>query len=147
MMSEIVPPSPFSDFYFLALDHAFASIEDGNGPLVPFMMSIGRDGKKGLTRFITERLEDGVEQARAAVTVDAGLAMYAIAWDGYITLQERKWDAVFVEAGESSQELGLIVCQRYVSAKKGLFGKSRNEGVGDPKLVDTPPSRIWTGLA
>ena len=146
-MSEPVPPSPFSDFYFLALDHAFGSIEDGGGPLVPFTMSIGSDGKKGLTRFVAERLEEGLEQAKASVTATAALAMYAIAWDGYVTLDGRKWDAVFVEAGEASQEFGLMLCQRYVIPKKGLFRKSRNESVGNPTLVGKPPSRIWTGHA
>lgn len=134
-------PPEFAEFSFLAIDHGFGSIEDGEGPLVPFVMSVSTQGEKQLTRFVTEELSEGSSEEHVA-SHRHELRMYATAWDGYITLDGRKWDALFVEAGESRDPRGVLFCQRYQSGPKKLFRSAKNERVGNPALVDYPPSRI-----
>ncbi|UCH88584.1 MAG: hypothetical protein JSV49_10055 [Thermoplasmata archaeon] len=135
------PPVEFNDLMFLALDHGFASIEDGSDPLIPFAMVHITSGERKMQRFVCEHLEVGVDQAKAFVEQNqAQITMYAIAWDGYITLKCRKWNAVFVEAGMNNRPNGFLLCQRY-EAEKSFFRK-KNKAVGNPIMVSQPPSRI-----
>lgn len=141
-MSAFSPSNAFSDFFFLAIDHGFGSIEKGGGPLVPFTIVVETSGKKQLNRFVTERLEDGVKKAKASITASQSLSMYAIAWDGLVTLERREWDAVLVEAGDAAEDLGVLFSQRYVSGKRRFFRQGHCERVGNPALIGRPPSRL-----
>lgn len=133
----------FNELTFTALDHGFESIKEAKAPLIPFVMMQTNGGERRLERFVTERLEEGVERAKRYVDEHASdIAMYAVAWDGYVTLDGAKADAVFVEAGTAAKAEAKLLCQRY-QLKKGFFRK-RNVIVGNPVLVDTPPSRIYT---
>lgn len=130
-----------NDLMFAALDHAVASIEEA-GPLVPFAMTINKGGDKKLTRFALELLEQGLEAAQAHIHGEKdNIKAYAIAWDGFITIEGNKWDCVLVEAGELGTEQGVLLAQRY--EKKGLF-KEKNLPVGNPALVERPVSRLHT---
>lgn len=144
-MNNFSPSQAFADFFFLAIDHGFASIENGGGPLIPFTMLVGPEGQKKLSRFATDRLEDGVQAAKNSVASTEAITMYAIAWDGFITLEGRKWDAICVEAGEAQAEFGALFCQRYTRARKGLLRRARSVRVGNPALIERPPSRLWVG--
>lgn len=144
-MNDFSPSQAFADFFFLAVDHGFVSVEDGGGPLVPFTMVVDAAGQKKLTRFAMDKLEDGVEAAKNSVASTGAIAMYAIAWDGFITLEGRKWDAICVEAGEAQAEFGVLLCQRYTTAKKGLLRRTRSVRVGNPALIGRPSSRLWMG--
>ncbi|HEX7706454.1 MAG TPA: hypothetical protein VF701_08360 [Thermoanaerobaculia bacterium] len=147
MTDDFEPSEQFADFFFLAIDHGFGSIEDGGGPLIPFVMSVSVDGQKHLTRFVTDELSEGVQRAQEHVVQHRdGMMMYAIAWDGYITLDDRKWDAILVEAGEAHDPRGVLFAQRYEAGPKKLFRRSKNERVGNPALVDYPPSRIASAV-
>ncbi|MDR9809820.1 hypothetical protein [Rhizobium hidalgonense] len=144
-MNNFSPSQAFADFFFLAIDHGFASVEDGGGPLTPFTMLVDPAGQKKLTRFAMAKLEDGVQAAKNSVAPAEAIAMYAIAWDGFVTLEGRKWDAICVEAGEAHAEFGALFCQRYTTAKKGLLRRTRSVRVGNPALIERPPSRLWVG--
>lgn len=148
MTDDFEPSEAFAEFFFLAIDHGYGSIEDGAGPLIPFVMTVDTKGEKALHRFVTDRLEDGVAQARAHVdrNID-GLLMYAIAWDGYVTLDGARTDAIFVEAGDREQPIGVLFCQRYRPPKKTLFRKAKCERLGNPALIDHSKSRFETGAA
>lgn len=130
-----------NDLMFAAIDHAIASIEEA-GPLVPFAMTISNNGDKKLFRFALELLEQGLESAQAHVQAEKGsIKAYAIAWDGSITIEGKKWDSVFVEAGELGTEQGVLLAQRY--EKRGL-PKKKNLPVGNPALIERPISRLHT---
>jgi len=103
-----------NDLMFLALDHAIESIKDTGGPLTPFSITEDAAGGKILTRYAAERLEEGeilgkkkIEEAKARIV------RYAFAWDGFVTIEGKKWDAILVEAGDKTRETGLLLCQRY----------------------------------
>src|SRR5258707_6477902 len=98
-----------NDIMFLALDHGMASIADDSGPLIPMVFTENQKGERTLQRFVTERLEEGVEKARQFVEQNkSSLDRYAVGWDGFVTIQGRKWDAILVEAGDRFQDTGYL---------------------------------------
>jgi len=129
-----------SDLMFQVLDHAVASIADAGGPLIPFSIVEDAAGEKKLTRYVTERLEEGEAQAKKKVEeMKASIVRYALAWDGFLTIEGKKWDALLIEAGDKVAPTGILLCQRY--QKKGFFRKGV-EPVGNPGLLEKPQSRI-----
>ena len=85
------------ELVFVALDHGIDSVTEG-GPLIPFALTETSDGRD-LTRFATETLEEGQALARDHVRA-AGADRAAIAYDGYLTVEGDRNDAIFVEAQE-----------------------------------------------
>jgi hypothetical protein len=136
-------PVEFNDLIFDALDTGIGCIEKMGGPLPPFVAILDRFGKRESKYFANPvfQYELSLEQARKYVEESAPiLSVYAIVYDGFITLKNRKWEAVFVEAGMRDREMGVLLCQRY--EQKGLF-KKRFVRVGNPGRVEQPPSRIF----
>lgn len=124
----------FNDLVFSALDHGLNSIQDIKDPLIPFVMIVNINGDKELHRLMTERLEDGPVKARELVRESKSkIEMYAIAWDGYVTAEGKKWDAILVEGASRKAEKGWLLAQRYESA--GLF-KRKKRKVGNPILLE-----------
>ena len=121
----------FADLVFLALDHGVDSVRESGGPLIPFVMFVNND-ELMLQRFATERLEEGPEQAREAIAaLPASVMAYALAYDGYITIEGTKFDAILVEASERGRPAGVRMAQRY-SIKKSL---QSFQTVGNPALL------------
>jgi hypothetical protein len=115
----------FADLVFLALDHGIESIREA-GPLVPFAI-YHQDGKREIHRFVTESLEDGPVQARHAVAaLPPSVSAYAIAYDGFVTIQGTKYAAILVEASERGKPQGIIMAQRY--SPKKFFRKLQTIG-------------------
>ena len=123
-----------------ALNLAFRSIEDGEGMLVPFVMTDTENEGRGLHRFVADSMEQSRQRARDWVG-EAGpsVSRYAFAWDGYVKVDDIKWDAVFVEAGDRALPHGMLLCQRY-HPENGNGGPRKI--VGEPMLVDRPVSRL-----
>ena len=110
-MSEIDASEELADLAFFALDHAVDSVSAG-GPLVPFAVTEDGDGRN-LTRFAAESLEEGQANARESALTAENAMRVAIAFDGYLTVEGERSDAVFVEAQERGKESGIILAQRY----------------------------------
>ena len=133
-----------------ALQHGLKSIEDIEGPLVPFTLVLDTNPDLAnrtmtLTRYAGELLEDSLRAAQESIVPSKEKSMYAIAWDGFATIDGRKWDAVLVEAGNADEPEGVLMAQRYEGKMVGLFSKHhRNVAVGDPIHVGSAPSRLWT---
>lgn len=109
-MSEIPASEELIEVAFAALDHAIDSVKDG-GPLIPFVIAESEEGRD-LTRFASETLEEGHAQARRHAGSSAANRV-AVAYDGYLTVEGERSDAVFVEAQERGAELSVIFAQRY----------------------------------
>jgi len=130
-----------NDLMFMALDHAIESIKDLS-PLIPFVITLNTIGEKNLHRFVHEMMEESVAAAKEHINNSKNeLNAYAIAWDGFLTVDGQKWDAVLIEAGEAKSEKGALLAQRY--EKKGLF-KKVNKPVGNPALIEEPTSRVFS---
>ena len=129
-----------NDITFMAIDHGMESIKDDAAPLIPFAIYFENKGEKKIERFLTERLEDGPDKAKERIDSLCGsISRFAIAWDGYVTIEGKKWDAIIVESGSSDLDSGYLMCQRY--ERKGLF-KKKNLPHGNPALMEKPKSRL-----
>ncbi|MBL8018676.1 MAG: hypothetical protein JNM27_03345 [Leptospirales bacterium] len=98
----------FPAFIGFLTAHAVWSVSDG-GPLIPFV-GIESDGKRDVHRFASEMLEEGVQKAREYFLQQQkrpGLAL--LAFDGFVTLEAGKIDAVIVEAADSRSPTGSAV--------------------------------------
>lgn len=129
--SDIQMSEKLADLVFLALDHGVDSVRAGGGPLIPFVV-VELDGKRELHRFATERLEEGQQRAREAVAALPPTATaYALAYDGYLTVGDMKFDAILVEASERGRPSGVRMAQRYTPKR---FLRSF-QIVGNPALL------------
>jgi len=137
----MLPPAPspaqpieasqrLGDLLFLALDHGVDSVRQG-GPLVPFVIA-EVDGKRSIDRFVAEPYEMAVAEARmAASKLSRQSSIYALAYDGFVTIGGDKYDAIIVHGAERGNGKAYLLAQRYVPAKDG---KSL-EVLGNPVLV------------
>ena len=109
-----------ADIAFFALDHGIYSIQDGEGPLIPFVISEKTAGKRKLDRYVSGDsggwvLEESLAQAQLAVSrLPSDVTAYAIAHDGYVTIQGTKYDAILVEASERGRPRAVLLAQRYI---------------------------------
>lgn len=118
------------DLAFAALDHAVLSIAGGGGPLIPLVF-IEQGGRRRLVRGVADRLEDGLALVRAQAA-QAADCITAVAFDGYITIPDGRFDAIYVDAQDPSGAT-LTLAQRY--QVKGLV-KKRAEPIGNPIFVN-----------
>lgn len=132
-------PNPkLMDVIFLALDHGVDSVRASGGPLIPFAVTEG--SKRELNRFATEQLEEAVAKVRAFVDqVSPEISFYAIAHDGYITMEGQKFGSILVEGGERGKPKALLFAQRY-APKKGFFGKFRT--IGNAAFIGEAENRL-----
>jgi hypothetical protein len=130
-MTETPRPSDYMvELIFTALEHGLDSIDDGAGPLVPFIVT-DKEGEVELRRFVTARLEQSVKEARRAAreAVKGGRIALA-AWDGFITTEGRRTDAIFVAAADSSEGPTHTFCVRY------RYKGKKVEPMGEAEYVD-----------
>ena len=128
---QIEMSQQFADLVFLALDHGIDSVRASGGPLIPFVV-FEQEGTRELRRFVAERLEDSLQKAREDIAAfPPSVTAYAIAYDGFLTVQGTKFDVILVEASERGRPAGVRMAQRY-TPKKLL----RNfQTVGNPALL------------
>ena len=87
-------------------------------------------------------LEDSLQAARNSIFPSKEKSMYAIAFDGFVTREGRKSDAILVEAGSADEPEGVLMAQQYeAKIVDQIF--SRNTAVGDPIHIASLPSRLW----
>src|SRR5690606_18254013 len=88
------------------------SIDDGAGPLVPFVL-LQRGDERAIARFAGDDLGECVAAARKeAGRAAAAGALAAVAFAGYLTTGGERCDATFVEAAESADGPTVTVAQR-----------------------------------
>jgi len=139
-MADINKQDPkFMDFIFSGLDHAIYSIRDTGGPLIPFIM-IQTGEKKELKRFVTEKYEDRPLMAEQHIKTSSPKPDFAlIAFDGYITWENKKYDAVIVRAFDRKQDEGFTFSQRY-------HRKQTGEGIeptGNSAFIGKEPNLLF----
>ncbi len=67
---------------------------------------------------MTELLEEGQEEARRHVRAAADAQRVAIAYDGYLSVEGDRADAILVEAQERGMTTCVVFAQRYRPAKR-----------------------------
>ncbi|MBS4753216.1 hypothetical protein KG112_10420 [Nocardioides sp. zg-ZUI104] len=120
------------------LDHAVDSLA-GGGPLTPFAVVVQR-GEKTLHRFADETLEEGVAAARAFLGGHPGAEAAALAYDGYLTREGVRTDAVYVEVHRRGRPTAGCLAQRYApGAPPELIGNATDCGDLPPLLGKAGP--------
>jgi hypothetical protein len=98
-----------------AVNHGLDSAHRGS-PFVPFLVSDTEQGRS-LTRFVTDTPEEAHVQAQRAV-VDHRPRACAYAYDGYVTVENGRFDAVLVEVSQDGPADGLLLAQPYTFKNK-----------------------------
>jgi hypothetical protein len=131
------PSESLMELIFLALDHGIDCVKE-EGSLIAFLIEESQD--RTLHRFVTDRIEAGLVKAQQfAGSLDANTKKYAIGYDGYITIEGTKYDAILVEAAERGAPTGFRFAQRY-RPKKGLF--SRFKIIGNAAFLGEAEQRF-----
>ncbi len=124
------PSLTLGDLLFAALDHGVNSVREG-GPLVPFVMAEA-EGKLSLKRFVAEPYEKAVAEAKASVpNLPEQTNLYAIVYDGFVTVSGKKYDAIIVHGAERGKGEAYLLAQRYIPARSGEV----LELVGNPAFI------------
>lgn len=105
------------DLMFVGLDHGIESIKvSGKGPLIPFVM-LETTGQRNLKRYVAEKLEDGLNEALKDVQNDKDCDFAILVYDGYLTIDGQKYDAVIVKGFDRKDKIGYQIGQRYEPSK------------------------------
>jgi hypothetical protein len=127
-----------------ALADGLSSLRDSSAPIFPYIMiyadsdSDPRMRFLEVRRFVGEDLGSLVAQAHESVIRRPGWPMYAIGWDGSVTVDGRKWDALLVEVGDRDHPEARIMAQRCELATAGRVRRSHQHlPVGAPILART----------
>jgi hypothetical protein len=132
---------PVNALLYFTLDHGVDSVKAG-GPLVPFAIT-EKDSKRAIQRFVAERLEESVALMAQWTADELGrVDRAAIAYDGFITLEGKRTDAIYAEALDHSLPESRIVAQRY-RPRHGLrgfrtIGNPATLGDWAPRLLKRP---------
>jgi hypothetical protein len=104
-----------SGLAMMALDYGMASRRDSD-TLVPFVL-MESDGQCYTQRFDAEPYETAVAEAKAFLAkVTDSTSAYALAYDGFVTIEGSKFDAILVIAGERGDSTAFVFTQRYDAA-------------------------------
>lgn len=72
------------------------------------------DGKRGLERFVAQPCEQAVAKAReAASKLPPQVIRYAIPYDGFTTVDGKKFDAGIVHGADRTAGKACLLAQRY----------------------------------
>jgi hypothetical protein len=124
---------------FDALDLAMGHAEDIADGFTPFFIAVAANGEQELTVCIedVENFTGSLEHARKRVrSIDPSTRCVALAWDGYLTVDDDRTEAVFVEAYELGKPKGVLFAQRYARGEDGF------RPIGDPLKVNHEPEPL-----
>jgi hypothetical protein len=123
------------DLVFLALDHGVGSVSDAAGEaLIPFLLTQDASGQRGLKRFMADTLEESVGMARSeARGLHPTVQLAVLAYDGFVTIQGQRSDAVVVQAQRRGASRSEMYAQRYGrdGSKIAAVGNAVSLGEGE----------------
>lgn len=124
------PSDKLLDLIFDALSDAVQSARAAGSPIVPFLLAQIGDFRRRKPLAVDPA--DGATQAgrRLASDLPNEVDCVAFAYDGFITTEDGRSDAILVEAHERGMSRSLIFAQRY-RPKTFLHGFST---LGNPLL-------------
>jgi hypothetical protein len=125
----------FEALVLTALDHATSCLTGGDGgPLLPFAMIVD-EGERSVRHFASPEYAQTLDGALAFAS-GGDYEFWAVAWDGYMTLEGQRTDAVFVRAGAEGHVDSVLFAWRYErSTPNGDFRR-----IGDPVFLGTEPT-------
>jgi hypothetical protein len=143
--------SDSADFVFETIDMGMQEAATTDAGFTPFVTIMPSPGKIVVCRMDVEagevNGEEGVEFCRDHLrTVDPSVGCVAIVWDGYVTLPDSgRMEAVFVEAYELGQPVGVLMAQRYERVGDEIHIRYNPAKLGDePEPLVPLPKRPMT---
>jgi hypothetical protein len=122
----------FDALVYGALEHATECLEGATeGPLLPFAMIVD-GGERSVRHFDAPGYEQTLDGALAFASA-GDYDFWAVAWDGYMTVDGLRTEAVFVRAGGGSQEESLLFAWRY----ERVLPEGEVRRLGDPIFLGT----------
>ncbi|MEY2515687.1 MAG: hypothetical protein QOJ89_3045 [bacterium] len=128
------------DLMFAALDHAVGSIAHAGGPMTPFVLCAAGDTTE-LHRFVAVTVEEGLERAREFIKhVGPEITQVALAYDGYVTVDDVRTDAVLVDVQATGTSTSDVFAQRYeiVDGMLAEIGNAKHIAIEQPSLFREP---------
>ena len=133
---------------FWGLNFAAGCFDEGDH--CPTLVTYGPHGKPldlitlGTTSPELAASRAAIAAGRGWVAADDGVHSYVLWWDGFLTINDRRTDAVCCEAGVRGEESAFLFAQRYVveDGKLVKLGRPRLLGPVEPAfeaLVMLPP--------
>jgi hypothetical protein len=116
----------FERLVLTALDHATSCLAGDEGPLLPFAMIVD-EGERVVRHFVSKGYEQTLDGA-LAFAGHGDYEFWAVAWDGYMTVEGRRTEAVFVRAGAEDHADSVLFALRYERPPPSR----RLERIGDP---------------
>jgi hypothetical protein len=110
-----VPDDPdLLDLVFVALDHGIGSLSAASEePFTPFLLTHSESGRQ-LKRFVADTYEGSVAAARShAAGLPNSVQMAVLAFDGFVTIEGVRSDAVVVQAQRRGSPHSSTYVQRY----------------------------------
>jgi hypothetical protein len=105
--------------------------------LVPFIMTEGAKG--AIITIAGESIEKSILVAQKTILeFDNGTEAFAFAYDGFLTFQGEKVDAIFVESGKVSDDKIFVFAQRY----KYSGNKKEAERIGNWVCLEKMEPRL-----
>lgn len=112
--------------------HAVWCVSEGE-TLVPMLAHLDRSGLRSMSRLVASRLEEGVEEGKRQLEADAhDRACAVLVYDGYITLESGKTDALFMDIrsyGVPRSSVTMAIPYRHQKSTQGF-------AVHRPKFID-----------
>ncbi|MEU3272042.1 hypothetical protein ABZ639_14450 [Saccharomonospora sp. NPDC006951] len=126
---------------FEAIDMAMADAEASPSGYIPFVLVVAGDGERTMIRCVDDEddptVEGGVALAREQLrSYDPSTRCVALSWDGYLTLEDDRTEAVFAEVYEQGRPAGVVFAQRYERADTALTP------IGNPLLLQQEPEPL-----
>ncbi|GAA4299005.1 hypothetical protein [Nibribacter koreensis] len=120
-----------ADLMFFGLDYGIENLHaDSAGTLIPIVVT-EKEGERDLKRFVTERMEEGLKKGEQFLMNEKEARYGIVIYDGYLTVDGNKVDAVLVKGFDRQDEVGYIIGQRY-SRKKD---NTELEVIGNPAFI------------
>lgn len=128
-----------SEFVFRTLDIGTEAATTSD--FTPFVTILTPDLSMMVCHMNVEQGEYSGEEAVALCrehlsTVDPSVHAVAVVWDGYLTLDDTRTEAVFVEGYELGRPVGVLMAQRYERFNDEL------RPIGNPVLLSHQPEPL-----
>ena len=125
-----------------AVEHGMEMIQGSGGPLRPFLMS-WEGGARTLSNLMGDSMEDSVEMGRELARESGPkVDRCVLAWDGYVTIEGERSDALFFQAYERGATMSHVLVQRYEPSLVAHF-----RAVGNTALIEQEPPLFAGGSA
>jgi hypothetical protein len=101
------------ELMFYGIEQGIRVKQEGNGLLVPFVIT-ERKGNRQQKKFNARRTDIGLNDGMDFLKTEQDVNFGIIVFDGFLTLDGKRNEAVLVRGFDAAEDLGYLIAQRYV---------------------------------